>query len=90
MECCIAGDDRACVIAKGRNLLVLIGVRCGTGIDQFFPKLEVIGQDLHIIKAQALVVLCEQGDTMLTHPVVQQVGVDERRAAEAVLAGLFP
>ena len=89
VESGVTGDDRVCIVAQSSNLLVLIGVGGCTGIDQVLPQLEIIGQDLHIVKAKALVVLCEQGNAVLTHPVVQQVGIDKGRAAETVLAGLF-
>ena len=89
VESSIAGDDRVCIVAQSSNLLVLVGVGGCTCVDEVLPQLEVIGQDLHIVKAKALVVLCEQGNAVLTHPVVQQVGVDKGRAAKAVLAGLF-
>ena len=89
MESSVTGDDRACIVAQSSDLLVLIGVGGCACVDQVLPQLEVIGQDLHIVKAKALVVLCEQGNAVLTHPVVQQVRINESRAAEAVLAGLF-
>ena len=89
VESSVTSDDRACIVTQRSNLLVLVGVGGCTGVDQVLPQLEVIGQDLHVIKAKALVVLCEQGNAVLTHPVVQQVRINESRAAEAVLAGLF-
>ena len=89
VESSVAGDDGVCIVAQSSDLLVLVGVGGCTGVDEVLPQLEVIGQDLHIVKAKALVVLCEQRNAVLTHPVVQQVRINESRAAEAVLAGLF-
>ena len=89
MEGGVAGDDGAGLVAQGGDLLVLVGIGGRAGVDQVLPQLEVVGQDLLVVKAQALVVRRKEGHAVLADPVIEQVGVDEGRPAETVLAGRF-
>lgn len=89
VEGCIVGDDGVRVVAQGSNLLVLIGVGHSTGIDQVEPVGEEILGDLVVIVTQALVVVGEQLLAVTAHPVIEQVGIDDRGGGHTVLAGLF-
>lgn len=85
----VAGDDGAGLVAQGGDLLVLVGIGGRAGVDQVLPQLEVVGQDLLVVKAKALVVRRKEGHAILADPVIEQVGVDEGRPAKTVLAGRF-